>query len=238
MSLTPDIVSERREVGLIRAIGLIFKKDILIEWRSKSRLTGMSCYAITLLMLFAFAVGPDPVMLQKHASAYVWMSVVTVSTLLLSQSFQNELESDALEGLLLVPVPPAAIYYGKALSNFVWILLLEIISLPFAVLLFQLDLTSEPLMFTAVFLLGAGGVAAPGTLYAGLTGRLAAQQLMLPVLLFPLLIPTVLSAVKATNLIITHDPFDQISAWFAVMCAFNAIYWTLCGVMFSKVVDE
>jgi len=198
----------------------------------------MSCYAITLLMLFAFAVGPDPVMLQKHASAYVWMSVVTVSTLLLSQSFQNELESDALEGLLLVPVPPAAIYYGKALSNFIWILLLELVALPFAVLLFQMDVTASPVLFIAILLLGAGGVAAPGTLYSGLTGRLASQQLMLPVLLFPLLIPTVLAAVKATNLLINHDPFDQISSWFAVMCAFNAIYWVLCGVMFSKVVDE
>ena len=222
----------------MRHLGLILKKDLLIEWRSMSRLVGMSCYAITLLMLFAFAVGPDPEMLRAHASAYVWMSVVTVSTLLLSQSFQNELESDALEGLLLVPVPPASIFYGKAMANVVWILMLELVSLPFAVLLFELDLLANPLAFFGILVLGAGGIAAPGTLYAGLTGRMASQQLMLPVLLFPLLVPTVMAAVKATNLIIDGDPFGQLSSWFAVMVAFNVIYWTLCGVMFSKVVDE
>ncbi len=220
------------------AMWTILAKDLRIEWRSKTRVLGLACYAATLLLLFAFAVGPDRRMLAAHASAYVWIGVVSVSTLLLAQSFQQELESDAFEGLLLLPVKPASIFYGKAIANTLWMCLLAVFSLPIAVVLFELDPSSAPWSFASVVLLGCAGMAAPGTLYAGLTARLASQQLMLPVLLFPLVVPTVLSAVKATNLFCFGDPMDQANSWMAVLVALNFLYWSLCGFLFSKVVDE
>jgi heme exporter protein B len=116
--------------------------------------------------------------------------------------------------------------------------ILAIFSLPIAVVLFELDPSNAPWRFAGVILLGCAGMAAPGTLYSGLTARLASQQLMLPVLLFPLVVPTVLSAVKATNLFCFGDPMDQANSWMAVLVALNFLYWSLCGFLFSKVVDE
>ena len=216
----------------------ILAKDLRIEWRTKTRIFGLAFYAATLLLLFAFAVGPDRRMLEAHASAYVWMSVVSVSTLLLAQSFHQEIESDALEGMLLIPVKPWAIFYGKALANTLWMLILAIFTLPIAVVLFELNPGGSPLGFSAVLVLGCAGMAAPGSLYSGLTARLASQQLMLPVLLFPLVVPTVLASVKATNLLCNGDPMGQATAWLGVLVALNLLYWSLCGFLFAKVVDE
>lgn len=216
----------------------ILAKDLRIEWRTKTRIFGLACYAATLLLLFAFAVGPDRRMLEAHASAYVWMSVVSVSTLLLAQSFQQEVESDALEGMLLIPVRPWAIFYGKAFANFLWILMLAVFTLPIAVVLFELDPSAAPMGFFMVLVLGCAGIAAPGSLYSGLTARLASQQLMLPVLLFPLVVPTVLASVKASNLLCNGDPMGQLNAWMGVLVGLNLVYWSLCGFLFAKVIDE
>ena len=215
----------------------ILAKDLRIEWRTKTRIFGLVCYAATLLLLFAFAVGPDRQALQDHASAYVWMSVVSVSTLLLAQSFQQEVESDALEGMLLIPVKPWAIFYGKAIANTLWLLILALFTLPIAVVLFELNPGAAPVGFFAVLFMGCSGIAAPGSLYSGLTARLSSQQLMLPVFLFPLVVPTVLAAVKATNLLCNGDPMGQATSWLGVLVALNLLYWSLCGFLFSKVID-
>ena len=149
----------------------ILAKDLRIEWRSKTRVLGLASRSDPALALRVRG-GPDRRMLAAHASAYVWIGVVSVSTLLLAQSFQQEIESDALEGLLLLPVKPASIFYGKAIANTLWMCILAIFSLqsPW----FSLNsipralLGSRPLCCLAVL-----GMAAPGTLYAGLTARLA-----------------------------------------------------------------
>jgi heme exporter protein B len=215
----------------------IFRKDLLIEWRGKSRLIGLCCYALTFLLLFSFAVGPDSVALRRHAAAYVWLSVLCVSTLLLVQSFRIETEEGALEGLLLVPVSPAALFYGKALANTLLIVVMGMFALPVAAILFDLSPAGSWGGLFVVLVLGAAGFAAPGTLYSALTARIAAQQLMLPVLLFPLVVPAVLAAVKATSLLLEGDPMGQLSVWLAVQVCFDLIYWSLCGLLFARGVE-
>jgi len=215
----------------------ILRKDLLIEWRGRSRLVALGCYALTFLLLFSFAVGPDTSALQKHAAAYLWLAVLCVSTLLLVQSFQVETEQGALEGLLLLPVNPTALFYGKALANTVFISALGLFALPTALVLFDMAPVGPTWMLVLVVLLGAGSFAAPGTLYSALTARLAAQQLMLPVLLFPLVVPAVLAAVKATSLLLEGDPMGQLPIWLAVQVCFDLIYWSLCGLLFSRVVE-
>jgi heme exporter protein B len=222
----------------VRILLEVLRKDLLIEWRGRSRLVALGCYALTFLLLFSFAVGPNTTALREHAAAYLWLSVLAVSTLLLVQSFQMETEAGALEGLLLLPVGPGALFYGKSLANLVFISLVGFMALPISLLLFDLAPVGSPFLLVLVIILGAGGFAAPGTLYAGLTARVPAQQLMLPVLLFPLVVPAVLSAVKATSLILLGDPMGQLSVWMAVQLCFDLIYWSLCGLLFSKVVEE
>ncbi len=216
----------------------VLRKDLLVEWRGRSRALGVVIYAAILMLLLSFAIGPNTEILRAHAAGYIWLTVLTASTLLLAQSFTNEVEGGALEALLLLPTSPVALYYGKALANFGVLCGLAVATVFIGVVLCDLQLHASPLLLAGVLALGCGGLAAPGTLYAGLTVRTGAQQLMLPLLMFPLVVPSLLAAVKATQLCFEADVMDQATSWIGVLVAFNAVYWALCGVLFIKVVDE
>lgn len=213
-------------------------KDLLIGWRGRARLVGLAAYALVLLLLFAFSVGADPEALRAHAGAYVWLSVLSASTFLLVQSFQQEVEGGALEGLLLLPTDPLALYYGKALSNLLILAFLAGSAFPVAAILFGFTVVGSPLALALLVLLGCGGLAAPGTLYAALTARTSAPQMLLPVLLFPLVVPPMVAVVKATSLVVAGDPMGQLGAWVVLLAAFDVIYWGLGGYLFARLVEE
>jgi heme exporter protein B len=216
----------------------LLHKDLLVGWRGRVRLVGLATYALTLLLLFSFAVGPDTMALRDHASAYLWLAIMSSSTLLLAQSFQQEVEAGAIEGLILLPVPAPALYYAKALANLLLLLFLGVVMLPVSVVLFDLTPAGSLPMLLLVIFLGAAGIVAPGTLYAAMTARLSSQQVVLPLLLFPLVVPPILAAVKATDLVLEGDAMNQLPAWLGLLVAFDAIYWSLSGVLFGKVLDE
>jgi heme exporter protein B len=223
---------------LLSQLGWILYKDLLIAWRGRARQVGLLAYGLGLLLLFSVAVGPDGAALRAHAAAYLWLTALSASTLLLSQSFQSETETGGLEGLLLVPVSPLALFYGKALANLVALLVLVAFSLPAVVLLFDLGPPASVPRLTATLLLGCAGIVAPGTLYAALTARLQARSILLPVLLFPLVLPPVLAAVQVTGLLFLGDPMRQQGPWLALLTSFNLIYWSLSGVLFGKLLEE
>jgi heme exporter protein B len=222
----------------VRTFLALLHKDLLVGWRGRVRLVGLGTYALTLLLLFSFAVGPDTMALRDHASAYLWLAIMSSSTLLLAQSFQQEVEAGAIEGLILLPVPPPALYYAKALANLLLLLFLAMVMLPVSVVLFDLHAVESLLLLLLVICLGSAGIVAPGTLYAAMTARLSSQQVVLPLLLFPLVVPPILAAVKATDLVLEGDPMNQLGAWIGLLVAFDAIYWSLSGLLFGKVLDE
>jgi heme exporter protein B len=222
----------------MRTFLALLHKDLLVGWRGRVRMVGLATYALTLLLLFSFAVGPDTMALRDHASAYLWLAIMSSSTLLLAQSFQQEVEAGAIEGLILLPVPPAALYYAKALANLLLLLFLGLVMLPVSAVLFDLSWSGSLLLLLLVIALGSAGIVAPGTLYAAMTARLSSQQVVLPLLLFPLVVPPILAAVKATDLILEGDAMNQLPAWLGLLVAFDAIYWSLSGVLFGKVLDE
>jgi heme exporter protein B len=159
------------------------------------------------------------------------------STLTLSESFHAEMENRALEGLLLLPASPRALYYGKALANTLQLLLLGIALVPVMVILYDAGTTRLPTILL-IIILGSAGISAPGTLYSAMTSQARAKQTLLPLLLFPLIVPVLLASVKATSLAILGDPMEQGGAWLALLVAFNAIYWSLCGLLFDRVVED
>jgi heme exporter protein B len=89
-----------------------------------------------------------------------------------------------------------------------------------------------------VVILGAAGLSAPGTLYAAMTAQVKAKQTLLPLLLFPLIVPALLASVKASSLAISGDPMGQTRSWLILLLAFDLIYWSLCGLLYGRVVEE
>ena len=221
----------------MRQIWGILKKDMLIERRAMGRAISLASFAIMTLLLFSFAVGPHSDLLQRHAPGYLWLGVLFSSTLLYAQSFQIETETNATEQLLIAPVAPYALFVGKALANTIQLFVIMIIMIPPLVALCDVSFKEGLAPFLAVLFAGALGLSAPGAMYAAMTARLAAKQLLMPLLLFPLIVPALLAAVKVTSLIFFGDPMNQITGWFQLLLVFDVIFWAICSALFSRVME-
>lgn len=215
----------------------VLQKDLLLTWRSRARAVAVFAFGATALLLFSFASGPDTSVLRKSAGGFLWLALLLSSTLSLSESFQAEMEQRALEGLLLLPADARHLYFGKALANWLQLAALGIALVPVLVVLYDAS-PGRPLALAGVILLGTAGLSAPGTLHAALAAQVRAREVLLPLLLLPLVVPVLLAAVKATSLVMYGDPMGQLGSWTMLLVAFNAIFWPLCGLLFSRVVDE
>lgn len=213
------------------------RKELLLQWRTRTQAVAVFVFGATSLLLFSFAIGPNAAALRQHAAGFLWLAILLSSTLTLSESYHAEMENRALEGLLLIPVSPRVIYYGKALANTAQLVILGIALIPVMVVLYDAGTTRIGRLLLIV-ILGGAGLSAPGTLYAAMTSQARSKQTLLPLLLYPLIVPVLLASVKATSLAILGDPMDQGRAWVILLVAFNGIYWSLCGLLFDKVVEE
>ena len=213
------------------------RKELLLQWRTRGQMMAVFVFGAASLLLFSFAIGPSADALRTFSAGFLWLGLLLSSTLTLSESFHSEMENRALEGLLLLPANPRALYYGKAIANWIQLSILGIALVPVMVVLYDAG-TTHLLQLLAIILLGSAGLSAPGTLYAAMTAQVRAKQTLLPLLLFPLIVPALLASVKATSLAILGDPMEQSKSWIALLGAFDLIYWSLCGLLYSRVIEE
>ncbi|HYK04065.1 MAG TPA: heme exporter protein CcmB [Thermoanaerobaculia bacterium] len=213
------------------------RKEVLLQWRTKSEMVAVFVFGSASLLLFSFAVGPVADALRQFSAGFLWLALLLSSTLTLSESFHTEMEHRALEGLLLLPASARDFYYGKALANWLRLFVLGVALVPVLIVLYDAG-TLRIAELLLVIALGAAGLSAPGTLYAAMTAQLRAKQTLLPLLLFPLIVPALLASVKATSLLLLGDPMGQARSWILLLVAFDAIYWSLCGLLFGRVVEE
>lgn len=226
-------------MSLLRQVWTVVRKDLLLEWRGRSRIISVLMFGVVTLLLFSFAVGPDSTMLRAAAGGFLVLALLLSSTLGLSESFRIEQEQRAIEGLLLLPVDPVALYYGKCLSNTLFLMLLAPVLTPVALVLYSVELSAVGLVtLLGLWTLAAAGLSAPGTLYAAMTSRLQSQDVLLPLLLFPLVVPVLMGSVKAVTLILMGDPMSQLGSWTVLLASFAIIYWSLCGLLFPHAIEE
>jgi heme exporter protein B len=242
-SLSPEIAPRAARgtyvTQLMRATWTMLRKDLLLEWRSRSRLISVLLFGIVTLLLFSFAVGPNAVQLRTGAAGFLVLALLLSSTLALSESFRLEQEERGLEGLLLLPLDSTALYYGKALGNTLFLFILAPVLTPVALVLYAVEMEPAGLFrLFGLWALAAAGLTAPGTLYAAMTSRLQSQDVLLPLLLFPLVVPVLLGSVKAMDLVLTGDPMAQLRSWTLLLVAFDLIYWSLCGLLFHHVIED
>lgn len=226
----------------MRALGqalALVRKDLLLEWRGRSRFLSVLLFGVVTLLLFSFALGPDSIALRAAAGGFLVLALLLSSTLGLAESFRLEHEEWALEGLVLLPIDPVALYYGKAIGNTLFLFLLAPIFIPVALVLYAAELEPAGLVrLLGLWGLAAAGLSAPGTLYAAMTSRLRSQDVLLPLLLFPLVVPVLMGSVKAMGLVLEGDPMAQLPSWTTLLAAFVVIYWSLCGLLFPHAIEE
>jgi heme exporter protein B len=227
--------------GALSGVLAVVRKELLIEWRQRSRMVGLFFFSFAVLLLVAFAM-PNINVLRDIAGGALWLGILLASARSLDQSFAVEMENGALEGLVLWPVSAPVIYYGKAIANALVLLVVAVCVTPLAIALYNPALPA-PWQITvpqlaATLVLGCTGLAAPGTLVAALTTQSRGSSALLPLLFFPLVVPVLMAASRATTLAMEGDAMDQVDDWLAILLAFNLVHWALDGLLFARVVDE
>ena len=218
---------------LTQTIAILWK-DIRYELRSKQTWTGMGLFAIIVLVIFNFAFDLRVDTMAAVAPGALWVAFVFASILGLGRTIAAEREKGSLDRLLLCPVDRKAIYLAKLLGNMLFIGVVELIALPIFMILFNLPLQAGPLLL--IVALGTMGIAAVGTLFSVMAAATQARELLLPILIFPLIVPVVIGSVRATSDLIA--PVANDPPWLGLIAAFDVIFLSISMLAFEFVVEE
>lgn len=219
---------------LLGRVWTILLKDIRCELRSKQMWVGMGLFALLVLVIFNFAFDLRVDNKAAVAPGALWVAFVFASFLGLGRTIAAEREHGSLDRLLLCPVDRKAIYLAKLLGNVLFIGVVEIVSLPVFALLFNVPFAAGGLVL--VVLLGTVGIASVGTLFSAMAAATRARELLLPILVFPLIVPIVIASVRATGalmMVTANEP-----PWLGLIAAFDAIFLSLSTVLFEHVIEE
>lgn len=220
----------------LRAVGAVVWKDLAAEFRSKELLSAMVVFALLMILIFNFALELDRATRENVTAGVLWVTTIFTGTLGLNRSLAAEKDRGSLDGLLLAPVDRSALYFGKALGNLLFILLVEVVLLPVFAVLFNMPML-RPLLLVVV-LLGTIGYAAVGTLLASLAMYSRSRDVMLPILLFPVAVPLLVAAVRASSGILSGVEWVEIGPWFNILIGYDVIFVAAAFMLFEYVVEE
>lgn len=221
----------------LRAVLWVARKDLLQESRSKAVTVATVFFSAVTLGVLAFAFGENPLLLREGAMGALWVALAFAGVISAAQSWQADLEDGALEALLVSPVPRAAVYLGKLLANWGLMTALGALLLPVAAGLYGAPLGPGLLLLLLVIAAGTLGFALIAVFYAGLTANLRARESLLPVLMFPVVVPILLAAVRASNAIVGSGDLALADAWLRLLVGFDLVYAVVCLALFRFVVE-
>lgn len=219
-----------------RQLYAILAKELQVEWRTKETLSAMLVFALLVLVIFNFAFDLQDVDIRVFGPGVLWVAFSFSGIIGLGRSFASERDRSSLDGMLLAPVDRGAIFLGKAFANFLFILAMEIVTLPLFVILFNVPMQWFPLV--GFILMGTAGFAAVGTLLSAIAASTRMRDVMLPVLLFPVLIPLLVASVKLTQGALQELPFSDYQGWFNLLLAYDVIFLVVAFLTFEFVVEE
>jgi heme exporter protein B len=225
-------------MGYLHKILAIVWKDIVAELRTKEMFSAMFVFAVLVIVVFNFAfdlrVSGERV--REVAPGALWVAFAFAGVLGLNRAFVMEKDRGCLEGLLLAPVDHSAIYFGKMLSTVLFMLSVEVLTLPVFTAFFGVNLFDLRLIL--IILLGTVGFASVGTILSAMTAQTRAREVLLPILLLPVAAPVLIAAVKATAGILDGLTLGDISRWIQLLVAFAVIFPAAAFMTFDFVVKE
>src|SRR5512139_1387021 len=222
--------------GFLRAVGAIAWKDLAAELRSRELLSAMLVFALLVILIFNFALELDVKTRATITSGVLWVTFAFAGTLGLNRSMAVEKDRGCLDGLLLAPVDRSAIYFGKVISNLAFMLIVELIVLPVYSVLYNVNLFIPGLLL--VILLGSIGYASVGTLLAAMSVQTRTRDILLPILLFPVIVPVLLAAVKASSGFLTGADMTEIMPPVNLLIFYDIVFTAIAFMVFDSVVEE
>jgi heme exporter protein B len=220
----------------IKAVSAVVWKDLRAEFRSRELFSAMLVFSLLIILIFNFALELDIKTRQSVTAGVLWATFAFAGTLGLNRSMAIEKDRGCLDGLLLAPVDRSAIYFGKVISNLAFMLIVEIIVLPVYSVLYNVNLFNPGLLL--VILLGSIGYVAVGTLLAAMSVQTRTRDILLPILLFPVVIPVLLAAVKASGGFLSGAELADVLLPINLLIAYDIIFIALAFMVFDSVVEE
>jgi len=215
----------------------IAAKDLRTEVRSRSAVSTVLPFAVTMLLAFGFALGPDRLLLASTAPGLLWLAALFASVELCHRSYQNEAANGALEGLLLAPADKGAVYLGKAAAVFLQLIMLLLVTTGMVIVLFGLPVGPAPGLLLLTAVLGIAGLSALGSLLGLLAVRIRSRQAALPVLVLPLVSPVIIAATKATEGL-TQGSTAGIGGWLGLLAAFDAAFVAAGYLVYGHLLED
>lgn len=212
-------------------------KDLTAERRSKAAFNSVVALAVTILVMFGFALGPDAQAIREAAPGAIWLAALFAGVLAFNRSYQMELDGGALEQLILYPGGRRAIFAGKLMGNFVLVASMLAIVIALGVVLFQVQIPTQWPALVAIVFFGCTGLVTLGTFYAAMASRSRAREVLLPLLLFPMLVPVLIAAVEATKALLGGNLMGDASAWARLLAAFDIIFLVASFLAFEFVIE-
>ena len=223
----------RRYLG---TVWQIFRKDIQVEWRGRQGVPVMLVFSLLVVFLFNFALQLSPQLQSGLASGLLWVTLAFAATLGLNRSAALERENDALKGLMLAPVDRSAIFFGKALSNSAFTLLVAFILMPIISLFFNQNLL-RPALFLVV-ILGTGAYTSLGTILSALSIQSRTRDVLLPVLLYPLALPILIAASEASRGILSGQSLGELQNWLYLLLGCDILFTAAGLLLFETILEE
>ncbi len=214
------------------------RKDLMQELRSKAATVATIFFAAIVLVIQAFAFSEREGLLPIIAPGALWVALAFAGVISAAQSYQSELEEGAFEQLLMYPIPRATIFLGKLLANWLYMSILGFVLLPVTILFFGMKVGASWFLLLVTVLLGTLGFALIATFYAALTANLRARESLLPVLMFPVVVPILLASVRATREIAGAGNLAISLSWLQLLLAFDLVYVVVCTAIFHFVTED
>jgi heme exporter protein B len=214
----------------------ITAKDLRSEFRTKEAINASLSFALVILLLFSFAFDPTADTTREISGGLLWLVFAFAGALILNRSFARELPNDCLDMLLASPVPGPALFLGKALANYLLLLGIQTVCLPVFGLFYNVRWYRQPAQLFLVLLLATWGMTVVGTVFSALTVNLRLRELMLPMLVYPMMIPCLMAAIQLTTPLVAGDPISgDLMAWFRLLIGFDIIFTALAVTLIDTV---
>ncbi len=223
---------------LLRVTAAIARKDLKVEWRTKTAFVSSLVFAVLVLAVLYFARDKTSVGDYDLAPGALWVTFTFAGMLGLNRAFLLERENRALDGLRLTPTTPTALFLGKVVGNLVFLGVVELVSLPLFIVFYDVPIWRQLPVLLAVVALATVGYVAVGTLLSAMVVRTRFSEVMLPVLLLPFLVPPIVSAVQLTWRILALRPLSEMTGWLSLLTAFDIIFFTLSLLLFEAILVE
>jgi len=223
---------------LARVAFAVAWKDLQVEFRTRSTLLAAVVFGALILVVFNFSRDPTAIPDQVIGPSALWVAVAFSSVVALNRAFTLEREHGAMDALRLAPAPRGALFLGKFLANLVFVLFVVGVTVPLAMLFFDLPVDAAGWGLVLLLFLASVGLVAVGTLLSAMAVRTRFAELMLPVLLLPFLVPPLTAAAGASSRLFAGRPLSEVIGWLRFLAVYDLVFLTLGLLLFSAVIDE